>query len=310
MQYGIRKHEGTLEEDMELMRAKILLIDDDQDFYIITRSMLSEIEGWRFDLKWVSNYEDALEEIQRDNYNVYLLDYSLGERNGIELLKEQAVKMSSAPFIMLTGQTDHNVDLEAMKAGAADYLVKGKFDISLLERSLRYAIERHRLMKELRAMALEDELTGIYNRRGFFTLARQHLKIADRKKDGMFFLLVDVDDLKSINDSLGHLEGDRALVETAALLKNTFRNSDIIARIGGDEFAALALETSWTSGQILEARLQENVSALNAKRRSSFGLSLSVGIARYDPTRPCSIEELLARADSAMYGHKRAKKAS
>ncbi len=295
---------------MELMRARILLIDDDKDFYIITRSMLSEIEGWRFDLKWVSTYDEALEEIQRDNYNVYLLDYSLGERSGIELLKEQVVKMSNAPFIMLTGQMDHNVDLEAMKAGAADYLVKGKFDISLLERSLRYAIERHRLMKELRAMALEDELTGIYNRRGFFTLARQHLKMADRKREALFFLLVDVDDLKSINDRMGHLEGDSALIETATLLKNSFRNSDIIARIGGDEFAALALETSWTSGQILATRLQENVCALNAGRKSSFDLSISIGIARYDSTCPCSIEELLARADAAMYEHKRAKKAS
>jgi len=118
-------------------------------------------------------------------------------------------------------------------------------------------------------------------------------------------LFADFDGLKQINDTLGHPEGDRALIETADVLRETFRESDIIARIDGDEFVVLAIETDGAPAEVLTARLQENLEARNAKGDLRYKLSLSMGLARYDPERGCSIDELVAQADRAMYEQKR-----
>jgi diguanylate cyclase (GGDEF)-like protein/PAS domain S-box-containing protein len=165
--------------------------------------------------------------------------------------------------------------------------------------------ERVRAEEALHALLLVDELTGLYNRRGFLVLSQQQLKMADRAKARMLLLFADFDHLKQINDTLGHPEGDRALIEVANVLKETFRTSDIMARIGGDEFVVLAIEAGSLSPEVLVARLQENLEAHNAKGDHHFRLSLSAGVARYDPEYPCSIDELLARADRAMYEQRR-----
>jgi len=164
---------------------------------------------------------------------------------------------------------------------------------------------RKRMEETLRALALIDELTGLYNRRGFFTLAEQQLKTADRAKSRMLLLFADFDGLKQINDAFGHFEGDQALIEVANVLRKKFRESDIIARIGGDEFVVLATETGGGGTGAITARLQENLEAINAREGRRYELALSVGIAHYDPEHPCSIDELLARADRAMYEKKR-----
>ena len=164
---------------------------------------------------------------------------------------------------------------------------------------------RVRMEETLRALALLDDLTGLYNRRGFLTLGQQQLKAADRAKRRMVLLFADFNGLKRINDAFGHPEGDLVLIETADVLKETFRESDIIARIGGDEFVVLAIETGGTPAEILTTRLQENLEARNAREGRRYKLSLSMGLARYDPERPCSIDELVARANIAMYERKR-----
>ena len=166
---------------------------------------------------------------------------------------------------------------------------------------------RKRMEETLRALALLDELTGLYNRRGFVTLGQQQLKTAHRAKRRMMLLFADFDGLKRVNDTFGHPEGDRALIETANVLRETFRESDIIARIAGDEFVVLAIETNGPPAKVLAARFQKNLKAHNAKGDRRYKLSLSTGLARYDPERPCSIDELVAQADRAMYEKKQAK---
>jgi diguanylate cyclase (GGDEF)-like protein/putative nucleotidyltransferase with HDIG domain len=120
----------------------------------------------------------------------------------------------------------------------------------------------------------------------------------------MLLLFTDFNNLKWINDTLGHHKGDLALIETANILTETFRETDIIARIGGDEFGVLAMEGRRDGAEMLISRLQENLDTHNAREKCSYKLSLSMGIARYDPECPCSIDELLARADSLMYEQK------
>jgi signal transduction histidine kinase len=129
---------------MDNLPIRVLLIDDDEDEYVITRDLLDEIAGGRFDLAWLATSEVALMEMVRQQFDVYLLDYHLGQKNGLELLREAIEGGCQAPVILLTGQGDWEVDVEAMKAGAADFLVKGQIEAATLERSIRYAIERKR----------------------------------------------------------------------------------------------------------------------------------------------------------------------
>jgi diguanylate cyclase (GGDEF)-like protein/PAS domain S-box-containing protein len=167
--------------------------------------------------------------------------------------------------------------------------------------------DRKRTEEALRTLSLADELTGLYNRRGFFTLAEQQLRIANRMKKRMLLLFADLDDLKWINDNMGHNEGDQALVDVANILKKTFRESDFVARIGGDEFAILAVETEEVNADILGSRLLENLKVHNARRNRGYNLSISMGMSRYESGDPCSIDDLLTKADKFMYTHKRKK---
>jgi PAS domain S-box-containing protein len=135
---------------MAVTKIRVLLVDDDEDDYIITRDLLCEIGEMDFHLDWVGTYGTALDVMGRGEHDVYLVDFGLGERNGLELLREALASGCTAPIILLTGQGDHEVDIEAMKAGAADYLVKGQIAAPLLERSIRYAIERGQTLRALR----------------------------------------------------------------------------------------------------------------------------------------------------------------
>ena len=170
--------------------------------------------------------------------------------------------------------------------------------------------ERKRYEEELRTLSTMDGLTRLYNRRTFMELARQQLKLADRMKKGLSLLFIDLDGLKWINDNLGHQEGDKALMSTAKVLQETFRASDIIARIGGDEFSLLAINTDEGSSGILASRIQENLKKFNSKSKRPYKLSLSFGMVYYDPGFPSSIEKLLAMADRSMYEQKKGRKDS
>jgi diguanylate cyclase (GGDEF)-like protein/PAS domain S-box-containing protein len=168
--------------------------------------------------------------------------------------------------------------------------------------------EIRKLTEELRALSFMDELTGIYNRRGFITVAERQLKIAKRMERESVLLFIDLDNMKWINDNLGHLEGDKALLLTADILKRTFRDSDIIARVGGDEFVVLAIEAQRRTVPIISRRLQDNLAVCNNKAGRRYQLSFSIGYALYDPRSPCSTDELITQADKAMYEQKRSKK--
>ncbi|MFZ5907141.1 MAG: sensor domain-containing diguanylate cyclase [Nitrospirota bacterium] len=168
--------------------------------------------------------------------------------------------------------------------------------------------ERKMLEEDLRSLSLFDELTGLYNRRGFFTLAEQQLKVADRMKKEMFLLFIDFDGLKSVNDTLGHIEGSRALIDTGNILKETFRESDILGRIGGDEFVVLAIEPAESDGAIFKTRLHQALDSFNARGLRPYRIALSTGVTRYIPDSHYSLENLIAHADSLMYQEKRRKK--
>src|SRR5580658_8350267 len=160
------------------------------------------------------------------------------------------------------------------------------------------------LERELRYLALTDDLTCLYNRRGFFAAATQQLKLARRNSKSMLLLFCDVDNLKRINDSYGHREGDLTLVRAADALEEAFRDSDILARLGGDEFAVLASDATIPSRQAIVPRIEKSLEKGNAED-TRYKLSFSIGAARFDPQTPVSLGELMARADQDMYVHKK-----
>jgi diguanylate cyclase (GGDEF)-like protein/PAS domain S-box-containing protein len=172
--------------------------------------------------------------------------------------------------------------------------------------SNRDITEKKRAAQELIELSLSDELTGLNNRRGFVTLATQQLIVADRLKQKLVLLYADLDDLKEINDQFGHKEGDRAILDIADVLKNSFRSADIIGRIGGDEFVGLAIESSDNATESIVARLKENINARNLRGDRPYKLSLSFGLTYHDVDAPCSLDELLERGDAQMYRQKQA----
>ena len=165
--------------------------------------------------------------------------------------------------------------------------------------------EKKRLEDHLSTLSITDELTGLYNRRGFFALAQQQMKVAERTKKDMLLFFADLDKMKQINDTLGHQEGDKALIEIAAIFKEVFRESDIIGRMGGDEFAILAIDTSDETREVLMHRLCNILDNYNRSEGKSYQLSLSIGIAHYNPETPSTLDELMAQADTLMYEEKR-----
>ena len=172
-----------------------------------------------------------------------------------------------------------------------------------LQLTVSCAVRQTLLERELRSLALTDDLTGLYNRRGFLASATQQLKLAFRNTQELLLFFCDVDNLKKINDSYGHGEGDQSLVRIADALEQTFRDSDILARLGGDEFAVLALEASSQDQEVILDRLETNLEKSSASE-SRYELSLSVGVGQFDPRRPISVRELMAQADQAMYEQK------
>lgn len=174
----------------------------------------------------------------------------------------------------------------------------------------QYFINSHkRMVAEIHSLSITDHLTGLYNRRGFMAFAEQMIKIAERAKSGSLLMLLfaDLDKMKSINDDLGHMRGDTALIEVASILKRVFRESDILARVGGDEFAVLGMIDQKSSIPVFESRLREQIDINNADKNRDYTVSLSVGIACRDHENRFSIDELMSRADKRMYEHKRNK---
>ncbi len=166
------------------------------------------------------------------------------------------------------------------------------------------AVKHALLDRELRYLALTDDLTCLFNRRGFFAAATQQLKLARRNGQSLLLLFCDVDNLKKINDTYGHREGDLALIRTADALEQSFRGSDILSRLGGDEFVVLASETSNQTKEIILRRLEKNLKKSSAAE-PRYPLSLCVGVARFDPKCANTLGDLMVQADKAMYEKKR-----
>jgi two-component system, cell cycle response regulator len=285
--------------------VRVLLVEDDEDDYVLTRDLLAEGFRGRVSVEWASTREAGLDLLTKSLFDVALLDFNLGRDTGIDLLREARARGCQTPVIMLTGQDDRATDLEAMHAGAADYLVKGRVTGDMLERAIRYARERHRLLEEISALSLTDELTGLHNRRAFMTMADQRLQLLERGASMCLLIFADVDGLKAVNDTMGHEAGDRLLVDAARALQTAFRRTDLVARMGGDEFVVLADGASEEDGQCVLDKLQQQIELRNVAAESGVPrLSISAGALCFSAGPSVRLQDLIAEADGRMLANK------
>lgn len=281
-------------------RLKILMLEENIGFVHMIRKSLTQAGGNEVEVTHAQQLDEALDHLASKQYDAIVLDVSIPGNAGFETFSRIHVASPETPIVVLTTQDNLEFGLQAMRKGAQDYLVKGRVTAQLLLRSLRYAIERQQMLDTLRRLSLVDELTGLYNRRGFETLAAQHIKLSQRLGSSLALIALDLDGMTTINKKYGHEEGDLALVSTAEILRKTFRSSDIIARIGGDEFVILAIDVTPKSFRQIVTRLQENLAKAGKSEQKDHRLSAHTELIPIEPGDDLEIEELIARAEQIL----------
>jgi two-component system cell cycle response regulator len=284
---------------------RILLVGEARDACGL-RGLLDTEDSNKFHIGHVAYLGLAAERLSSDPADILLLYLGSKPRQDRAYVQAARAAAPDTPMVILADSEDEILAVEALRQGVQDFLDKEHLNPHALVRALRYSIERHRLQKNLQNLSLLDDLTGLYNRRGFLALAEQHLRMIQRKGAALLIYL-DLDDLKLINDSYGHLEGNRALIVTANVLRACFRQSDILARLGGDEFCVLMTDAVQDSSHQVRKRLQQRTDFINALSSWNFRLSLSVGIADVPVVHQPSLDHLLRIADTHMYAEKRKK---
>lgn len=290
----------------EQPKYRILLVDDDSDSIIIMRHVL---DADRYDIEWCANADTARRTLANQDFDICLLDYRLGAVDGLEFLAELRSEACDTPIILYTGQQDIEVEREAARLGADDYLAKDDLSAAILDRMVFFAIERRKAHAELIRMALTDALTGAANRTAMQEFINSARRRAQRHNREFAILMLDLDGFKSINDEHGHAFGDEVLVNLVKIAKRCTRESDLVARLGGDEFVIVLddianREGASKSAENIRRRLEEGFES-NGER---FAINASIGVSVW-PTDAQATDELLAVADSSMYREKRSARA-
>ncbi len=283
---------------MDTPATRVLLVMDDTSSASRVRAALAAVRDRRLDVVSAARLEDTLGLLAAAELDVALVDCSLPDGPGRATFRAVQEQVPGLPVIVLHAPGADAAGQQAVTEGAADHLSTGSLDPELVSRAIRYAVERQQLLGDLRRLALVDGATGIANRRGFVAMSEGLVRLAERTGLTVTVLYADVDGLEEINEAFGHAEGDRALRAVAKLLRATFRASDVVARVGGDEFCVLLLHDGVGESPAVR-RLDEAVAAARTPG-GRYALSLSLGVAHCTPGRPASVEELVERAAGAM----------
>ncbi len=287
------------------MARKILLIDDDRMQFRLLQAHFKNFQGEHYDLEWAATYEEGLERLLRGQHAACLLDYQLGLRNGLELIREAVAQGCRTPIVFLTAESAERIDVAAMNAGALDYLVKGEITPRMVERSLRYALKLGETLEALRRMATRDQLTGLLNRREFERILTEEDERVRRFKHSAALVMVDIDHFKSVNDTHGHTAGDAVLREVARRVADEVRTVDRAFRFGGEEIALLLVQTDRAGAFDLAKRTCRAVERdpIMVSDTIALNVTVSAGSAAM-PADADSGLSLLNAADKALYAAK------
>ena len=286
-------------------QTRVLLVEGNAGDARLVREMLAEAGALPFDLMHVSRLSDALKRLKEAEFDAVLLDLNLPDARGLQAIAPVSDTAPDVPIVVLSGLWDESLAVAAVQRGAQDYLVKGQGGASLLARSIRYAIERKQSEKYISYLAYHDGLTKLPNRRLLFDRLEQALALERRNQSTLALVFLGLDDFKHINDTLGHSAGDELLKSVAARLRGCVRQSDTIARIGGDEFAMILPDIDRPDDARIFA--EKILSALEAPfyvAGEELFVTASVGISLF-PDDAREAEALLRNADVAMYRSKR-----
>jgi diguanylate cyclase (GGDEF)-like protein len=279
---------------------RILLVEDDAAHLARLREIIFGM-GLEVDLVHAADPVGAIDELDERQFDAVLLSLKTNEADLVKCLVEH----TDAPILVLTDAENDPDALQALHYGADDHLVKQSLDSDTLRHVLQCAIARNVWRCQMYATSLIDELTGLYNRRGFMILGERQLKIARRARSSVNLAFADLDGLKFINDHFGHTAGDQALNDMAKILKAAFhRDSDLVARIGGDEFAVLWIANTPILTEAVRARLKSVLDSYVASKDLPYELSLSVGLCQYQGDFSSPLAEMLTEVDQRMYAEK------
>jgi len=300
-QYARWDASATAEDGSTRETVRVLHIEDEPTEALLLREMLDEDASLRFVVKAVARLRDGLAALQRESFDVVLLDLSLPDATDLGGVQQMALAATGIPVIVFTGLANDSSAIQSMQCGAQDYLVKSQTDAELLVRAIRYAIERKRADEQMAWLARHDPLTGLANRNTFREVLAHAISRAHRDGSRVALLFVDLDHFKSVNDTLGHEVGDRLLQAVAGRLKGAVRDSDTVARLGGDEFTVIleALDDPSAATRVAE-KIRECLSRPIKLGEADACVTPSIGVAVY-PDSATDIDTLLRVADSAMY---------
>ncbi len=285
---------------------KILLIDDDPVMADLVSQLVAAFRRGPFVLEYASDYAGGLRCLLSGAYALCLLDYQLGTRDGLELLREAKAQHCTTPVILLTGSAREETDLAAMECGAIDFMEKTELTLRGLERAVCYALETAGALTQLREASNCDKLTNIVNRREFDRRLEEEWQRSLRFQRPLALLMVDLDRFKEINDTHGHQVGDKVLRHVADQLSGQIRKEDCLARYGGDEFALILVETDHDSAHAIAVRLHTQLGStpcLVPEKNLAIGIEVSIGVAT-GPKDSMELAELVSAADTALYAAK------
>jgi diguanylate cyclase (GGDEF)-like protein len=266
--------------------------------------MLANGAGPGFESVIVADPREALLRLGREPYDAAIVDAAMLEPGPLASVAVLCERCPELAVLVLSARTDVEVAARALRDGAQDVLFRASLTPTRLRWALNFAVERARRQAELVQLSLTDPLTGLCNRRGFLLLAEAHVRLLRRTHRQSMLLYADVDNLKEINDRLGHAAGDQALVACAHALHGSLRDSDLVARYGGDEFLAIALDVVPGAALALLPRIAVRLERASVDLGLTTPLRMSVGTASLERGK-LTLDEILERADRALYGAKR-----
>ena len=279
----------------------ILLVDSNQDVYQLLEKVLSEIEDSDFNIEWICDYGDAIKAIHNGQHDLVFVDYQLDTTHtGMDLLQEVNVTQKDVPFIMLTNQENQNVDQEAIQLGVADFLKKDQLNKSFIERSIRYSIERQRLINQINQLAHFDALTDLPNRLSFDKALKRYVASAVRYERKSALMVINLNQFKAFNKKYGKDVGDLALQETSQRIRSGIRDSDYAARIDADRFAVILneIENSHAAG-VTAQNLCEKIGESMHINHQDMVVTANIGIVCF-PNETKTGMDLMHCADVAL----------
>ena len=290
----------TDKKNSNIKDVKILLIEDNElDIQTIT-SFIDQSERLNAEIKTVDSIKKAKTIMFYEEMDIILVDINIQGMKFEELFEVFDKDNLLIPYIVITDERDEDLGIEAVKKGAQDYLVRCELSERILRRGIIYSLERHDILQSLYRTTIIDELTGLYNRRGLHTLGNQQVELAKRHNDDIFIFYLDLDGMKSINDTLGHEFGDKALIDTSNVMHKTFRTTDILSRLGGDEFVVVVVKAQHEFIPIIIQRLKEYVAEMNSSNKK-YNLSISIGVSKVDLNNESPLDDAIQDADKEMY---------